>query len=410
MLNKLSRYIIILLIILVAASYLPNFYSMLFDKKLNTPRLDYSAVIDEFVYTRNYGMGQIDYMNIQGNSYSEREFFALLPFMYYATLEKWQQLPPTLKGVELNSKSIRENSQFFRIRAQDIEFPEVPLYLMFEAEPDYAQLIIPEDVFRIGNTIEFIDPVTNSVIEEKSQRFRQAMLDAGFTFPARIVAGNPTNRKPFDEGYFISDANNEVFQLQMIKDKPICIKTGIDPDLNIRQIFISENMRKEFYGWFITRDNRVFQITYDNYKVRELPTKTKEGIYDYDADKMLYRFYTYPINKHIYISGDGFMKMIVIDNDFQPVAEHVETWKPYNKRTASVIRQCIFPFKISTATPQKFIKLQIEYFWWKGLISVALSLLALALFSRKRPLLDYLVVLLTGVYGLIAVLLIKPED
>jgi hypothetical protein len=248
------------------------------------------------------------------------------------------------------------------------------------------------------------------VIEEKSQRFQQAMLDAGFKFPAGIIAGNPTNRKPFDEGYFISDANNEVFQLKMIKDEPVCTKTGIDPDLNIRQIFVSENLRKEFYGWFVTHDNRIFLITYDDYKVQELPTKTKEGIYDFDADKMLYRFYTYPINKHIYISGDGFMKMMVIDNDFQPVAEHVETWTPYNKRTSSIIKQAIFPFEISTSTPETFIKLQLEFFWWKGLIGIAVSLMALVLFSRKRPLLDYLVVLLTGVYGLIAVLLIKAEE
>jgi hypothetical protein len=410
MLNKISRYTIIILIVFVAALYVPDFYSMLFDKKVDTPRLDYSVVIDEFVYTKYHGMGQIEYRDIHGNEYSEREYFALLPFMYYATLEKWQQLPPEIKGFKLNSKSIRENSQVFRIRAKDIEFPEVPIYLMFEAEPDYAQLMVPDDVFRLKNEIEFIDPNTNSVLPEKSELFQRAMLEAGFTFPANIVAGNPTNRKPFDEGYFIKDANGEVFHLKMIHDKPVCVRTGIDPDLKIRQIFVNENLRKEFYGWFVTEDNRVYLITYDDYKVRELPTRTREGIYDYKADEMTYRFYTYPINRHVYISGDGFIKMIVIDNDFQPVAEHVETWTPYDERTASVIKSFIFPFEISTYTPNGFIRLQLEDHWWRGLLGVAVSLLALALFSRKRPWLDYVLVLLTGVFGLIGVLLIKPED
>jgi len=410
MLNKLSRYVIILLIVFVAALYLPDFFSMLFDKKVNTPRLDYSAVIDDFVYTIYGGMGQVEYRDIKGNSYNEREYFALLPFMYYATLEKWQQLPPSLKGIELSSRNIRENTQVFRIQAKDIDFPYVPLYLMFEAEPDYAQLMIPEDLFRLGNKIEFIDPNSNSVIAEKSERFQSALLDAGFRFPAKIIAGNPTNRKPFDEGYFISDANGAVFHLKMIHDQPVCIKTGIDPKLNIRQIFVSENLRREFYGWFVTHDNKVFLITYDDYKVRELPTRTKEGIYDYIADEMTYRFYTYPINRHVYISGDGFVKMIVTDNDFNPIAEHVETWTPYDRRSASVIKQFLFPFELNTNTPTNFVKLQLDHFGWKGLAGIAASLLALVLFSRKRSWTDYVLVLLTGVFGLIGVLLIKDEE
>lgn len=410
MLNKLSRYVIVLLIVVVSALYLPDFFSVLFDKKIDTPRIDYSVVINEFVYHNYHGMGQIDYGDIAGNTYSEREYFQLLPFSYYATLEKWQQLPEEIEGFELSSKSIRKNSQFFRIQTKDIDPPSVPIYILFEAESEYAQLRIPDDVFRLDNKIEFIDPVTNSVIEEKSDRFQQAMLDAGFKFPADIVAGNPTNRKPFDEGYFITDANGEVFQLKMIKGEPQCIKTGIDPELDIRQIFVNENLRKEFYGWILTHDNEVYLILYDQYKLRQVPTSGKNENYAYDADEMTFRFYTYPVNRHVRISGDGFTKMIVISNDFEYIDEHVETWTPYDKRTASIIKQFIFPFELSTYTPEKYIRLQAEYFWPRNLLGIGLSLLALVLFSRRRPWFDYVIVLLTGVYGLIAVLLIRHEE
>jgi TctA family transporter len=44
------------------------------------------------------------------------------------------------------------------------------------------------------------------------------------------------------------------------------------------------------------------------------------------------------------------------------------------------------------------------------LIGIAASLLALLIFSRNRPWFDYVLVLFTGVFGLIGVLLIKPED
>jgi Domain of unknown function (DUF4857) len=410
MLNKLSRYTIILLMVIVSALYLPDFFSMLFDKKVNTPRLTYSSVIDEFVYTKYYGMGQIDRMDINGNSYSEREYYALLPFMHYANLEKWGELMPTLKGFEMTSKNIRRNSQMVRIQPKDIDPPTVPLNIMFEAEGDYASLQIPDDIFRISNTIEFLDPASNSVLEEKSHKFQEAMLAAGFNFPAKFAAANQTNRKPFDEGYFIKDATNEIFQLKMIKDEPVCINTGIDPELKVRQIFVSENSRKEFYGWLLTEDNDMYLITYDDYKLRQIPTGGNDAQYDYIANEMTIRFYIYPIDKHINISGDGFRQLIILDNDFNKIAEHVETWTPYNDRPGAVAKSFLFPFELSTYDPMKYIKLQIEVFWWHGLIGIAASLLALLIFSRKRPWFDYVVVLFTGVFGLIGVLLIKPED
>ncbi len=410
MLNKISRYTIILLIVVVAAFYLPDFFSMLFDKKVDTPRLDYSVMIDEFVYTEYHGMGQIDYMDVKGNTYSEREYFQLLPFMYYANLEKWGQLPEKVKGFELNSKDIRRNSQIFRIQQKHIDPPIVPIYIMFEAEPDYAQLMIPDDVFRLKNTIEFLDPVSNSVIEDKSHLFQEAMKAAGFTFPATLVAGNPTNRKPFDEGYFIKDAKGEIFHLKMIKDVPVCINTGIDKDLGIRQMGIGENLRKEFYGWILTEDDEVYIITYDNYKLQKIPTVPENPEYAYKADETSIYVYTYPVNRHITISGDGFRQMIVTDNDFNVIAQHVETWKPYDERLSSRFKHFIFPFELTTYDPMKHVKVQMNCFWWEGLVGTAISLLALLLFSRKRPWFDYVVVLFTGVFGLIGVLLIKPED
>lgn len=410
MLNKISRYIIILLIVVVSAFYLPDFFSMLFDKKVDTPRLDYSAVIDDFVYMEYHGMGQIDYKDIKGNTYTEREFFKLLPFMYYANLEKWGELPPSIKGFELTSKSIRQNSQMLSMQPKYIDPPAVPIYIMFEAEPDYAQLVIPDDVFRLKNTIEFIDPVSNSVIEEKSLRFQEALINAGFKYPAKLVAGNPTNRKPFDEGYFVKDANNQIFHLKMIKDEPVCVNTGIDPELGVRQIFVSENMMKEFYGWLVTDKNELYLITYDNYALRQLPTVPDDPQYAYVADDMTIRVHIYPVNKHIQINGDGFRQMIILDNDYNKIAEHVETWKPYDKRPSSIAKAYIFPFELTTYDPMQHVKVQMNCFWWEGLVGTAAALLALILFSRKRPWFDYVIVLFTGVFGLIGVLLIKPED
>ena len=410
MLNKISRYTIILLIVVVTALYLPDFFSMLFDKKVNTPRMNYSVMNNEFVYTKYYGMGQIERMDLKGNSYTEREYYQLLPFMHYANLDKWGQLPEEIEGVEITSKIIRRNSQMVRIAPKYVNPPTVPLNIMFEAEPDYASLIIPDDVFRLGNTIEFLDPASNSVLEEKSIKFQNAMKDAGFKFPAKLSAANQTNRKAFDEGYFIVDAKDDVYHLKMIKNEPVIVNTGIGSEIPVRQIFVSENSRREFYGWILSEDNKVYLITYDNYKLREIPTTSETEGQSYVADEMNFRFYIYPVNKHIQILGDGFSHMIILDNDFNKKAEHTMEWTPYDKRPAPIVKSFIFPFELTTYDPLKYVKLQVVTYWWQGLVGIGLSLLALLIFSRKRPILDYVLVAFTGVFGLIGVLLIKPEE
>lgn len=409
MLNKISRYTIILLIVVVTALYLPDFFSMLFDKKVNSPRMNYSVINNEFVYTRYFGMGQIERKDIKGNTYTEREYNQLLPFMHYANLDKWGILPSEIEGVEITSKIIRRNSQMLRISTKDIDPPIVPLNIMFEAEPDYASLMIPDDVFRLGKTIEFLDPTTNSVLEEKSKKFQDAMINAGFKFPAKLSAANQTNRKPFDEGYFIVDANDNIFHLKMIKNEPVIVNTGIGSEIPVRQIFINENSRKEFYGWILSEDNQVYLITYDNYKLRQIPTGSDIEGQSYVADDMTFRFYIYPVNKHIEVRGDGFSHMIILDNDFNIKAEHSMEWTPYNKRASSIVKSYVFPFELTTYDPLKHVKLSIITYWWQGLVGIGLSLVALFVFSRKRPILDYVIVLFTGVFGLIGVLLIKPE-
>lgn len=413
MLNKLSRYTIVLLIVFACALFLPGFYSQLFDKKVNTPRLSYSAVSKSFVYSLHQGMGKTEYKDIDGTEYSEREFFQLQPFSYYATLEKWNQLPESIDGFELNSKSIRRNSQFFRIAPKYIGEPMIPIYMMFEADPNYASLVVPDDVFRMTKRMEYINPNTNTVMEEKSELFTDAMLEAGFVFPAKNLGGNPTNRKPFDEGWFIEDANSNVFHVKMIHDEPFVVKTGIPSDLNIQGIYIKENSRKEFYGYILTHDNRVFIITYDNYKLTELPTALPEELGGHFASAdMNYMVTIDPVNISVNIKGDGFTYMEVLSKEYKTITSHFETWQAYDQRPSTKVKKYIFPFELSTYCPNGHISLDMECFMWQGLIGIAASLLALFIVTRKRYSVwfDYVIVLFTGIFGLIAVLLIKPEE
>ena len=77
-----------------------------------------------------------------------------------------------------------------------------------------VRLEMPGDLFRLKDNIEFIDPETNTVKEEKSNLFMKVFIQKGFKFPAKRVAGNPSTRKAYDEGYFIIDSNDKIFHLK----------------------------------------------------------------------------------------------------------------------------------------------------------------------------------------------------
>lgn len=68
---------------------------------------------------------------------------------------------------------------------------------------------------------------TNRVNEEKSERFTQVLSEKGFESPVRYVAGNPTTRKEYDEGYLLIDAGYRVFHVKRLRDRPFVRNTGL---------------------------------------------------------------------------------------------------------------------------------------------------------------------------------------
>ena len=79
------------------------------------------------------------------------------------------------------------------------------------------------------------------------------MLKENFNFPATRIAGNPTNKKPFDEGYFVVDSKNKLYHIKMVKGKPFCKFTHNPDSLEISYMKISEMSLREFYGFLYTK-------------------------------------------------------------------------------------------------------------------------------------------------------------
>jgi len=230
-----------------------------------------------------------------------------------------------------------------------------------------------------------------------------------FKFPDKFIFGNPTTRKSFDEGYFIVDNENNTYHLKKIKGKPFCKKTSIPNDLDIKRIFIQENSRKEFYGLLFTNSNDVYLITYENYKLIKLP------IQNYDSDKMKFIFIADPLFRTINFSDNEKSISVVTDKNYNFVDKFEIISTPKENTIAGKIERSLFLFDINTQSSNtQYINFNININYLFGLIGIALSLIIFFIIKRKKQFnykenwFDIVIITLTGVYGLVAVLIIKP--
>lgn len=409
--TKISRYIFILLFILMAAVYLPEFYWKIFGRRPDYIAVQYSPIVRQFVIQRTLSYMKTDYFDLKGNSYSQIEFEKLLPFHYYLDLDKWNILPEKVQNIPIDISTIRKKSQHFFQRPVNLHDSSIQLFPLFGSELDFARIVLPDEVFRINDRMEFIDVRKNIINEGRTSDFTAALKNAGFAFPAKIIAGNPTIRKPFDEGYFIVDAAGSVFHVKTIKNKPFCKKTAISPDLGIRYISIAEDQRREFYGYLFTNSDEVYLITYDNYKLIRLPLK------DFNADEMTLRFFADPLYRVISYFNSEKTYGVVTDLKYNLVDSCFMDMVPFEKTMIGRIDKGMFPFKIETESENSIYKsFRLRPSGNLGLIGMAVSLLLFVFIKyvyRREKLsdnpLDLVIVALTGIYGLLAVLVIRPE-
>lgn len=409
---KISRYSIIILVTISLSILLPNLYWMIFDKPIRTPQVSFSPIIKDFVFTQTKkNNGDKMYLDNQGNSYDRKSYQALLPFSYYYNLERWDVLPDTIDGIPISISYIRRNTQFVRLRSYYFHTPMIQLYPLYESQSDFTRLEMPNELFRITNKIEFLNARTNSVVDSLSEIYNLALIEQGFQFPARYIAGNPITRKPFDEGYFIIDAANNVFHLKQIKGKPYCVNTGIPADLNIRHITVQENSRREFYALMVTRENILYLISYDNYKLIRLPVD------DFIADEMDFLFSIDPIYRTIKYFNDQELKCIVTDKDYNIIDTYETSWLPKTEWTRSKIVASLFPFQVERENARTdYILFNLKFNGWLALIGIFLALGITVIMKKvvyrenlKENWFDLLIVAVTGLYGALAVLLIRPE-
>ncbi|MFA6980889.1 MAG: DUF4857 domain-containing protein [Ignavibacteriaceae bacterium] len=410
MLIKSSRVLYLLLIVFVASIFIPKYYWMKFEKNIRSQLVFFSPVKKDFLI-RGDNTNVISYFDKAGNKYDRTEFEKLMPLLNYRQLTLDGKLPDSLNGVPLILEKIRMNNLTLKIYPSEIDYKPIQLFPMFESKSGRVQLEMPNDYFRITKRLEFIDCATNAIDEKKTQLFTNNLASNNFSFPAKIIAGNPTSKKAFDQGYFVVDSKNNLFHIKMVKGKPFCVNAMVPENLDIVYMKIMEMPLREFYGLIITKRNEVFLISYDHYKLIKLPLEGynyKKNILAFMGD-LFYRTFS--------LIGTNSIHTIVTDRNYTIVNSYEAIWKDNDELTAGVVASYIFPFTLRlgddySSLSNFYFKISLLHSFIGSIIFSVLTFFILRSrkISLKKGWFDILLVLITGIFGFIAVSLVKNVD
>lgn len=410
MLIKLSRWLLIVIVILVASIYLPQLYWLILSERNYAPRVSYSPVIEKFIIGKSDGK-TYSWYDSDNKQYTREETDPLLPFTNYRLLAAKSIMPDSVAGIKVELEDVRRNNFMARFRPYQFSAPQIQVYPIFESKPPRLKLQMPDVFFRMTDRMEVLNCTTNEVDEVISDSFNQVLSEKGFTFPCKGIFGNPTTRKPFDEGYFLIDNNDDFFQIKMIKGKPFCENTNFPDDLKIKQFFVREQSLKEFYGYLVSEENKIYFLTYDDYSPQLLPVDT------YD-----------PVNDMLVITGNLFywvvsvisedhIKTFVMDREYNLIDTYEESWPGRAESNAGFAEAYIFPFTLNLSSfSSMYINFNFESLSLKSLgLNIILVVLAVYLFKRRKinvgkSAAEMFVVLITGIYGFLAILILGKSD
>lgn len=410
MIGRLSLTLVTVTVLAVA---LPRLYDLAFAVDAAPTQLFYSPVRKAFVFREHRGDHDFRYADQHGDTFDRRTFETLIPFIYYRNMELWGLMPLEIDGHVFDKPTILAHRQVFELIPDELQDrgPAIPVYPLMESDPEQAGLRFPEDVFRMtGRRMEFLNVDTNQVDEDLTTRFSAALSAEGFQHPARLVAGKPTILKPFDEGYFLVDAAGAVFHVKRVKDQPLVVRTPIsNQDLTVRDIKVIENKRRDYYGFLLTTDNRLFLMSYDNYRLVQLPTA------GYAPDRMDYKLILNPLYATAIYGDDALVRAVAMTPGFEPIDRYQRSEPDRDAQLTETVRRILFPVTLSLGErDSRYLSWQFEHHGWPTLIG-NLTALALLLALTRIPSLGLrahwstiLLTALSGVFGLAAALLLPP--
>lgn len=280
---RFSKIFLGVTIALVLLWQLPWCYNFLTVRPASVPFTLYSGLAGDFISVARQRSGTVERTDRAGNVYTQEQADSLLPFFYVRQLMSDERFPDTLMGVAVTPREVQLTNFTFRASAQDINACLPGLYPLLESMSGRVDLEMPDDVFRFTSEgIEFIDMKANSRKDGKSRLFTQTLANKGFCFPATCVAGNPTTRKEYDEGYLLLDAEGKLFHMKQMRGRPYVKVVELPDGVRPCHLFVTEFRSRQTRGLFTDKNHRLYVVAAD---YRIVPTGV--DAYNPETDDLL---------------------------------------------------------------------------------------------------------------------------
>ncbi|MSN95807.1 DUF4857 domain-containing protein [Campylobacter sp. FMV-PI01] len=328
------KFIKAIIIALILAIFLPRIIDTIFAQKSHKANVYYSEIYDEFiVQTHNPNLKKSFYLKNGDENLTLDEYLEALPFNHYNYLISKNKFP-FLEWA--NSDKIKKHSQRFSLKPEIYNQKKLPVFTIFESNPKYLKL--GYNKFALsgdGDKLIFTDLTTLKIDENLSTIFTKALKEKDFIFPIKNHYSNPITKKPFDEGVFLKDSKDEIYHLKMINSHPFVRKTRLK---DIDFILVDEKIQREFYGLAITKDNKINLISYDDYKLINLPFAS------YNPKKDSFKLSITPLSKSISISSEDKIYSYHLDDEFKPIKSFV--YEINQNKKAKFIKDLFLPFEL----------------------------------------------------------------
>jgi len=345
-----ARYGLLLAAFMCMAYYMPPLYKMTFKEFASNPSVYYSAVIDDFVYVEMVKNSSVKYTDRAGNEYTRKEFSGLLPFLYYSNLVRWGEYPNFIASKYLPLEVVSKSVFFRRIAPKrvDILRNRVKLYPLYESSGEFSKLEMPDELFRLADSMEFIQGEDLSVDKDKSELFTSELRKAGFTFPAVYIGGETSSKKPYDFGYFILDSAGEVFHMRQVDGRPVVKNTNLPEGINIDYISVDEDRNDPYYGLFITDEGTSYLLSKDNYEYVRIPVRNVNLAEEY------LQIYGDPLNYMVKVRDKDTTLTYIFDKNWNLYKQNELKSKDYYSDAVLAGFDALFPFVLLTQEPKGF--------------------------------------------------------
>ena len=395
--NKNIIYLLILLFVtLIGLWAIPELVKTATYSRASYPFGYYSEITKKFLF-RELDKKKDKFHDDEGKVYEDKAYDTALPLLNYRQLTLNGEMPDSIDGEKIDMMLARVKQMNFRYMPKFKNTPDVGLYIMYESLPIKGKLTSPGDLFRLKDKIEFIDAESNKINQEKSDKFQDALLKAGYTFPAQWNAGDMNIRKPYDEGYFSLDAKGQLFHIKMVNGRPFVRNTNLDPQIEPVYFSAEEPADKRFYGVFFDKKGNSYILEEANGKYN--PLRLDIDPVNVDRDEMTimgnYLYWT------VYVQNPEGRKYYALKTE---TLEKVrETFIKADVNKWDIVASKLFPFYLDfRKATSDFVTPQVHFTsFWALIPNVLLAILFAFICPRRSSKLKTFTSLFTLIFGIV---------